>query len=117
MVIDSNDRNFPFKSFYNEEDNEVYSFYRQGQSFRIPVFAVDHKSNKDKSEYLFEKIYDKDLGQMFLIYGKALVVRCSSQVLFFKLTFDEFLKTWNWKVYHSLDQRGFIYYIKGNVRI
>ena len=54
---------------------------------------------------------------MFLIYGKALVVRCSSQILFFKLTYDDFLKTWNWKIYHSLDQRGFIYYIKGNIRI
>jgi hypothetical protein len=28
MKIDSNDKNFPFKCFYNEEDNEVYSFYR-----------------------------------------------------------------------------------------
>lgn len=81
------------------------------------MFAIEHRSNKDKTEYLYEKIYDKDLGQMFLIYGKALVVRCSSQILFFKLTYDDFLKTWNWKIYHSLDQRGFIYYIKGNIRI
>ena len=30
ITIDSNDKNFPYKCFYNEEDNEVYSFYRQG---------------------------------------------------------------------------------------
>jgi hypothetical protein len=81
------------------------------------VFAIEHQSNKHKTDYIFEKIYDKDLGQMFLVYGKALVVRSSSQVLFFKLVYDDFLMTWNWKIYHELNIRGFIYYIKGNVRI
>ena len=39
-VIDSNDKNFPYKCFYNYDDNEVYAFYRQGQSFRVPVTSV-----------------------------------------------------------------------------
>ena len=28
--MDSNKKNFPYKSFYNEDLNEVYLFYRQG---------------------------------------------------------------------------------------
>jgi len=30
MPAKSTKQNFPFKSFYSEEDNEVFSFYRQG---------------------------------------------------------------------------------------
>lgn len=30
IQIDCNGKNFPFNCFYNEEFNEVYSFYRQG---------------------------------------------------------------------------------------
>lgn len=33
----SNQQNFPYKCFYSEEESEVWSFYRQGQSFRVPV--------------------------------------------------------------------------------
>ena len=28
-------KNFPYKCFYNEDKDEIYSFYRQGQSFTI----------------------------------------------------------------------------------
>ena len=33
--MNSNEKNFPYKCFYSEENKEVYSFYRQGESFRI----------------------------------------------------------------------------------
>ena len=63
---------------------------------------------------------DSDLGQMVLIRGEALIARSSSRILFFKeittLSTRE-NKFTKWKLYHSIPMRGFIYYIKGNVRI
>ena len=32
--------NFPYKSFYNSEENEAYVFYRQGHSFRVPIKEI-----------------------------------------------------------------------------
>lgn len=54
---------------------------------------------------------------MFLVYEEALVVRCSSQILFFKLELDEFTGEKEWFKYHQIDEGGFIYYIMGNTRI
>ena len=58
-----------------------------------------------------------DLGQMYLIYDSALIARSSSDILFFKIEKDEEEGTRSWKQYKILNVRGFIYYIKGNVRI
>lgn len=30
ITIGTNKKNFPYKCFYNDDDDEVYSFYRQG---------------------------------------------------------------------------------------
>jgi len=60
---------------------------------------------------------DMDLGQMYLIYNRALAVRSSSDILFFKLVWDEPSETMKWKNYETISARGFIYYIRGNVRI
>jgi hypothetical protein len=30
-------KNFPYKCFYNDENDEIYAFYRQGEFFSIPV--------------------------------------------------------------------------------
>ena len=82
-------KNFPYKCFYNDELDEIYSFYRQGFSFII---------KPDKSEdYIFDKMTDMDLGQMYLVYNKALIARSSSEVLFFKLELDELTETRKWK--------------------
>jgi len=43
-----------------------------------------------KDDYIYQDIYDKDLGQMFLINETALVCRSSSLILFFKLEIDQF---------------------------
>jgi len=59
---------------------------------------------------------EMDLGQMYLVYNDALIARSSSDILFFKMIKDEDGKRY-WKQYHSLEVRGFIYYIKGNIRI
>ena len=52
-----------------------------------------------------------------MVYDECLVVRCSSQILFFKLVLDDFTREAEWVRYHTIDQGGFIYYIKGNARI
>jgi len=76
-VIDCTKKNFPYKCFYNEEKNEIYSFYRQGHAFIISA---------DKSEdYSFDKMTDMDLGQMYLVYNQALIARSSGDILFFKI--------------------------------
>lgn len=71
----------------------------------------------DIVNYRFERIIDKDLGQMVLIYGEALVVRSSSKIYFFKQEKSDMTGEWSWQLYHTIFVRGFIYYIKGNVRI
>lgn len=54
---------------------------------------------------------------MYLINGTALIARSSSKVLFFKLVRDEFTGEQSWSNYHTIKNRGFIYFIKGNKRI
>ena len=68
-------------------------------------------------EYILEKICERDLGDMYLINNKALVARCSSQILFFKLQIDPFTGEQTWINYYTLNIRGFVYFIKGNKRI
>jgi hypothetical protein len=68
LVMDCNSKNFPVKCFYNSDNNEIYTFYRQGQSLRVPVKEVESDKNEGKNEFYFQKIYDKDLGLMYLIY-------------------------------------------------
>jgi hypothetical protein len=58
-----------------------------------------------------------DLGQMFLVYEQALVARCSSDILFFKIIKDDYTGEIKWIEYKKIKARGMIYYIKGNVRI
>ena len=60
---------------------------------------------------------DMDLGQMYLVYHSALIARSSGDILFFKTYIDDETGKKVWKQYHSIEMRGFIYYIKGNVRI
>ena len=54
---------------------------------------------------------------MYLVYNSALIARSSSTILFFKIVYDEIRDRRVWKQYHVIPERGFIYYIKGNVRI
>lgn len=54
---------------------------------------------------------------MYMVYGQALIARSSSEILFFKRVTDDITGERKWKMYHKIQARGFIYYIKGNVRI
>lgn len=54
---------------------------------------------------------------MYMVYGQALIARSSSEILFFKRITDDITGKLKWKIYHRIQARGFIYYIKGNIRI
>jgi len=71
-------------------------------------------SSKRTNETQIEKITDVDLGNMYLLYDQALIVRSSSSILFFKI--DEETRKWT-KYCEKKDMRGQIYFIRGNVRI
>ena len=111
MELNCTKKNFPYRCFYNDEKNEIYSFYRQGQALII--------NGSKSNDYTFDRMTEMDLGQMYLIYNSALIARSSSDILFFKIEVDEDTeeRTRKWKQYKMLEVRGFIYYIKGNVRI
>lgn len=54
---------------------------------------------------------------MILVYNSALIARSSSDILFFKIVIDEDTEEKVWRQYKVIEKRGFIYYIKGNIRI
>lgn len=98
--------NFPIKSFYSRVTQNCYTFYRQGHAFTINA--------QTPAECKCEKITDADLGDMYLLFDQALVVRSSSSILFFKIDDESGL----WKEYHRFPKmRGQIYFIRGNIRI
>lgn len=106
-------RNFPIKSFYSEETQEIYTFYRQGI-----VFTVNLSDNGNREQRLNEMMENdkkttNELGPMYLLFDKALVTQSSGSILFFKK--DE---TGMWSLYDKLEKmRGQIFFIKGNIRI
>ena len=82
--MEYNPENFPYKCFYSVEENEVYSFYRQAQGFRVPIKEIVSKKTEMKREgeiqrpYELEQVFDREFGEMYLINERALVVRSSS---------------------------------------
>ena len=58
-----------------------------------------------------------DLGQMYLVYNSALMVKSSSDILMFKIEKDEETEEDHWTLYKSIESLGSISYIPGNVRI
>jgi len=54
----------------------------------------------------YEDISDLDLGEMFLWKNKALVVRSSTTILFFKYEEDKNEERFKWINYHQLKMEG-----------
>lgn len=54
---------------------------------------------------------------MFLINETALMVRSSSQILFYKREIDKFTGSKDWINYFTIEMGGNIFFIKGNNRI
>ena len=93
--------NFPVKCFWNKTLTEVYSFYRQGQSFRINFDPNNILSKEPEIQY--ENLEANDLGTMFLIEESCLAVSSSQKVLFFKRILDSRTDIWYWTLYHKID--------------
>ena len=54
---------------------------------------------------------------MVFFGNQALITRSSSKVLFFKQKRNLNTDKMEWLLYHTIYARGFIYFIKGNIRI
>jgi hypothetical protein len=54
-------KNFPVKSFYNDDEDEIYSFYRQGEALIIQPH--------DMLQYTVNDMTDAELGSMYLVYN------------------------------------------------
>ena len=57
------------------------------------------------------------MGQAYLVYNKMLLVASSDEILFFRIEVDSFTKIEFWKLYYTVPSRGFISFIRGNVRM
>jgi hypothetical protein len=110
--------NFPFKSFYDDDKDRVYIFYRQGQSYTV--------SPKRPNKILKQQIWDYDLGQMYLVNNKILMVKSSCEIVFFKHQatkeyardgpIDQPNNVLRWVKYHTIDITGFIFHFQGDER-
>lgn len=94
---------------YNDELKEVYSFYRQGEAFIV--------KEGDATNFQMDRMTDRVLGTMFLMYNKIIVTGTSDSTSFFKLKYDKVLERRVWDNYKTIDVSGSAYYTKGNVRI
>jgi len=86
-IKDSTKINFPLRSFNNVEWNEQYTFYRQGQvvTTKRPVDeAKDGSLPNGLVVQYCEQMTKVDLGDMYLAFEKALIVRSSNSILIFK---------------------------------
>ena len=54
---------------------------------------------------------------MIMFASECLIVRSSDNIFFFKQMVDVMTKVESWKLFHTIKCRGFIFYIKGNIRI
>jgi hypothetical protein len=108
VELKTNMKNFPYKCFYNDDLDEIYAFYRQGECFIIDA--------KNLANYNLGKCTEQSLGDMYLVFNKCLVARSSQEIVFFKIVEDEDGKR-SWKQHYTLQKKGFLYFIKGNIRI
>ena len=102
LTIECGLKNFPLKSFYSKRTNEIYTFYRDANSFIINA--------NDSSDYQFEqKFVDLDLEQMYLINGyncSSLIVKSSMGISLLRLELIEIevgITKRMWKIYLELE--------------
>jgi len=104
-IQDATAINFPLRSFYSSESKKCFTFYRQGQATTARADALE--------DIQFEKMTSADLGDMYLAFEKALIVRSSNSILIFKVDPETKL----WRQYHKINNmRGQIFFIRGNIR-
>lgn len=67
--------------------------------------------------FIYQKIIDKDLGEMYMYRNKILIVRSSKEVLFFKLRHDKYEEVLKWERYYTLPCSGRIFFMRKNEHI
>ena len=73
--LDCTVKNFPVKCFYNPSKNQIYSFYRQGESLTVSPCHLEN--------YKIAKIFDGDIGEIVLINCECLIISSSGKIKFF----------------------------------
>ena len=89
------------KAFWDEMRDQIYIFYRQGQSFSIDL----------RSKELIHKevpLTDYDIGTMMLYQNRLLIVQSSTEILFFEFTGTSAGQA-SWKKYFELEIQGFVF--------
>ena len=107
--MDCNAMNFPVKCFYNPDINEIYSFYRQGLSFKINPDNID--------SYQLQQVIEGDIGQIELVMGRCLVIQSSSKIMFLLQKEDIISKKLTWQAFKTIRIRGSIYFMKGTCQM
>lgn len=71
----------------------MYTIYRSSEAFIIPEddlenYRFDDSILEDDSMKHQQGANNVAMGQMYLIFNKALLISCSTDVLFFKLEYN-----------------------------
>ena len=74
-------RNFPISSYFDDEKQFVYIFFRQGESFMINLGEFKRVQEQKISEW--------DIGCTFLYNNKVLMAKSSNQIFFYKLEIEK----------------------------
>ena len=90
--MDCNSHNFPVKCFYNDDKDEIYSFYRQGHSFKMKPDNI--------TDYQYKHIYDGDFGQIVLVNNECLIIQSSSKLIFMRQEYDKLTKLHEWAIFN-----------------
>jgi len=75
------------------------------------------ENSSEEYTYMPEILPEACLGDMFLIINKYLMVRNSTEILFFRIEEDPDTEERSWVKYFSIPSRGQIYYVRGTTRI
>jgi len=105
--------NYLYRSFYNDthinEDGskgEIYLFYRQGHSVIINA--------NNMSDYLIDIITEYELGTMYFVYNRLIMVRSEQSLNFYKIEPDPITEVRQWTLYHSIKTTDFLSQTCGN---
>jgi hypothetical protein len=110
-------KNYPVACFYSEVSEDVLTFYRLGQ---YVTCSTNDVSNNRLEKILFKNEFAMEVGQIYMIYGKCLLVQSSRGMIFFQIekTDKDSLMYGKWAQYDIIeDLRGQIFHIKGNIRV
>jgi L-ribulose-5-phosphate 3-epimerase UlaE len=84
-------------------------FYRQGQTFSIKIDNIE--------DPYYDKMTEKDLGNMYMFNNECLMVSSSNILQFFVKEWDDVTEQRRWNFHHTINIRGFIFYNSATKRL